>query len=49
MQCSHGVISMGHPLEGSVRLNGETIDFSGGTGYIETDRGRFLADAGLHA
>ena len=47
MQCSHGVISMGHPLEGTVRLNGETIDFSGGTGYIETDRGRSFPESYL--
>lgn len=40
MECSHGVISMGHPLEGSVTLNGKRMDFSGGMGYIETDRGR---------
>ena len=40
MECAHGVISMAHPLEGSVTLNGKTLDFSGGVGYIETDRGR---------
>lgn len=40
MQCSHGIISMGHQLEGTLNLNGEILDFSGGTGYIETDRGR---------
>lgn len=40
MECSHGVISMAHTLEGTVTLNGEVMDFSGGTGYIETDRGR---------
>ena len=40
MQCAHGVISMGHSLEGALELNGECLDFSGGTGYIETDRGR---------
>ncbi len=40
MQCSHGVISMGHSLEGVLNLNGEMVDFSGGTGYIESDRGR---------
>ena len=39
MQCSHGVISMGHSLEGTLELNGERLDFSNGTGYIETDRG----------
>ncbi len=40
MQCSHGVISMGHSLEGTLELNGENLDFSNGIGYIETDRGR---------
>lgn len=39
MQCTHGVISMGHPLEGVLELNGERLDFSNGIGYIETDRG----------
>ena len=40
MQCSHGIISMGHPLEGSLELNGEHWDFSKGTGYKVNDRGR---------
>ena len=40
MECSHGVISMAHPLDGALVLNGETLDFSGGIGYLETDRGR---------
>ena len=40
MQCVHGVISMGHSLSGTLELNGERLDFSDGTGYIETDRGR---------
>ncbi len=40
MECSHGVVSMGHRLEGALRLNGRDLDFTGGTGYIETDRGR---------
>ncbi len=47
MQCSHGVISMGHPLEGTLELNGERLDFTGGTGYIETDRGRSFPSAYL--
>ena len=29
---SHGVTSMGHPLEGALELNGQRTDFSGGTG-----------------
>lgn len=40
MECRHGVISMGHELRGSVRVDGETFDFDGGTGYIEKDSGR---------
>ena len=40
MQCAHGVISMGYSLSGTLELNGERLDFTGGTGYIETDRGR---------
>ena len=47
MECAHGVISMAHPLEGSLTLNGKKLDFSGGTGYIETDRGRSFPGADL--
>lgn len=44
MQCSHGVLSMGHRLQGWMELNGERMDLSGGIGYIETDRGRSFPD-----
>ena len=47
MQCSHGIVSMGHPLEGSLEINGQPLDFAGGTGYIETDRGRSFPSAYL--
>lgn len=47
MQCAHGVYSMGHALEGRLVLNGDTLDFTGGTGYAETDRGRSFPDAYL--
>lgn len=40
MQCSHAVYSMGHHLEGALCIEGKTIDFSGGIGYLEGDRGR---------
>ena len=40
MQCAHGVLSMGHTLSGTLCLNGTPLTFSGGIGYIETDRGR---------
>ncbi|MDO5417789.1 MAG: tocopherol cyclase family protein [Lachnospiraceae bacterium] len=39
MECRHGIISMRHRLYGSVRLNGKTIDFTDGVGYIEMDSG----------
>ena len=44
LECTHGVVSMGHRLDGTLTLNGETLDFSGGYGYIETDRGRSFPD-----
>lgn len=47
MECSHGVISMVHSLNGTVTINGEVLDFSGGTGYVETDRGRSFPSAYL--
>lgn len=40
MECAHGVISMGHGLQGALTLNGREMDFEGGMGYVETDRGR---------
>ncbi|MBO5340208.1 MAG: hypothetical protein J6A62_04350 [Oscillospiraceae bacterium] len=44
LECTHGVVSMGHRLNGTLTLNGETLNFSGGLGYIETDRGRSFPD-----
>lgn len=40
MECRHKVVSMDHGLEGKINLNGKTIDFTGGRGYIEGDSGR---------
>lgn len=39
LECYHGVISMHHTLEGQLQINGKTIDFTGGKGYIEKDWG----------
>lgn len=47
MECAHGVVSMMHTLSGQAVLNGERIDFDGGVGYIETDRGRSFPSAYL--
>lgn len=40
MQCYHGVVSLRHELSGQLAVNGKTLDFDGGTGYVEADRGR---------
>jgi len=40
MECSHSVISMAHALEGKLVLGDRILDFSGGFGYIEGDRGK---------
>ena len=39
MECIHNVISLTHTLTGSLRINGESVDFNGGKGYIEKDWG----------
>ena len=39
LECVHSVFSMGHTLAGQLRLNGTALDFTGGRGYIEGDRG----------
>ncbi|NLZ81659.1 MAG: hypothetical protein GX913_07680 [Clostridiales bacterium] len=39
MQCNHGVLSLKHKLSGSLMINGENVDFTGGIGYIEKDWG----------
>ncbi len=40
MQCFHGVLSMHHRLSGQMQVHGrQTVDFSGGIGYLEKDWG----------
>jgi hypothetical protein len=39
MECKHGVVSVNHTIQGSLKLNGRETDFSGGKGYIEKDWG----------
>lgn len=39
MECRHMIVSMKHQIKGSLILNGDKIDFTDGTGYIEGDRG----------
>jgi tocopherol cyclase len=39
MECYHAIIHLYHTLHGTIELDGETMDFKGGTGYIEKDYG----------
>ena len=45
MECYHGVVSLDHGIAGSLEIDGELIDFTGGRGYIEKDWGRSFPDA----
>jgi hypothetical protein len=40
MECYHGVVSLDHSLRGSLTLDGQALDFTGGRGYIEKDWGQ---------
>jgi hypothetical protein len=40
MECRHSVFSMRHGVSGALRMNGRLLNFDGGTGYAEGDRGR---------
>lgn len=39
MECYHGVVSMNHNLKGTISINHQPINFTGGKGYIEKDWG----------
>ncbi len=45
MECYHGILSMDHQIEGNLLLANETLDFTGGRGYMEKDWGRSFPDA----
>ncbi len=45
MECYHGVVSVNHQISGSLEIDGQSIDFSGGKGYIEKDWGRSFPNA----
>jgi len=40
MQCYHGVVSMDHVVNGELVVNGKTLHFEKGRGYIEKDWGK---------
>jgi tocopherol cyclase len=45
MECYHGIVSLDHGIEGRLAINGETVDFGGGRGYIEKDWGKAFPEA----
>jgi len=45
MECYHGVVSMGHRLEGKLSIDDELREFDGGNGYIEKDWGRSFPES----
>ncbi len=42
MECYHGLVSMGHEVSGTLSLNGESLNFDAGKGYIEKDWGKSM-------
>lgn len=40
LQCNHGILSLSHSVSGRLEINGKTMNFDRGTGYIEKDWGR---------
>ena len=45
MECYHGIVSMDHRISGTLRVDGEDINFDNGRGYIEKDWGHSFPDA----
>jgi hypothetical protein len=45
MECYHGILSMDHRIGGQLIMDGETIDFTNGRGYIEKDWGQSFPKA----
>ncbi|MEI8049160.1 MAG: tocopherol cyclase family protein [Bacteroidota bacterium] len=45
MECKHGVVSVTHQIDGSLQVDGELLDFSGGKGYIEKDWGKSFPES----
>ncbi len=45
LPCHHGVLSMAHSVSGQLSVNGESVSFDGGKGYIEKDWGKSFPPA----
>jgi hypothetical protein len=49
METYHGVLSMDHTTEGALDIDDETIELTGGRGYVEKDWGRSFPSAWIWA
>jgi tocopherol cyclase len=45
MECYHGILSLHHTLEGTLKIHDFDIDFTGGLGYTEKDWGHSFPSA----
>ncbi len=45
MQCYHGIVSMDHSIKGALEVNGTSISFDNGRGYLEKDWGTSFPSA----
>ncbi len=45
MECYHGVLSFDHDIQGALTIDGSSIDYSCGRGYIEKDWGQSFPKA----
>jgi tocopherol cyclase len=45
MECYHGILSMHHAIEGTLLIQDQKTDFTGGTGYTEKDWGHSFPSA----
>jgi hypothetical protein len=45
MECYHGIVSMDHKIKGTLKIDGDDINFDNGRGYIEKDWGHSFPDA----
>ncbi|UCC19148.1 MAG: hypothetical protein JSV62_13765 [Promethearchaeota archaeon] len=45
METYHGMVSMNHKIQGTLTINGESVDFNNGKGYIEKDWGKSFPSA----
>jgi hypothetical protein len=49
MECYHAIGSMDHQITGTARVGSATMDFTGGSGYLEKDWGRSMPSAWIWA